>query len=85
MFHTDAIALTSPSGRVSKRALHATQERIRRELFGDGLQQVPVPQPTGREADLQKAAEFRALAARGMSPRKHLRLAVALEAKWAAQ
>lgn len=34
---TDAIALGSPSGRISKRALRAAQERIRKQLFGDGL------------------------------------------------
>lgn len=82
MFHTDAIALTSPSGRVSKRAMKAAQERIRSELFGAALQRAEVPQPSEREADLQQAAEFRTLAARGMSPRKHLRIAIALESKW---
>ncbi|KKL81849.1 hypothetical protein LCGC14_1990680 [marine sediment metagenome] len=75
----DVIALTSPSGRMSKRALKATQERIRKELFPDGLAPPSYPQPTKAECLLHQAAELRSLAARGMRPRSYLRKAEALE------
>lgn len=85
MFTTDAIALASPSGRISKRALKAAQERIRRDLFGDGLNRPAPTQPPERDRDLATAQEYRRLAARGMSPRKYRKVAGELEAKWAAQ
>ena len=75
----DIIALTSPSGRMSKRGIKAAQERIRRELFPDGLAPPSCPQPTKAESLLHQAAELRSLAARGMKPRAYLRRAEALE------
>ena len=71
----------SPSGRVSKRARKATQERARRELFGDGLPYPNVKQPTEAERLLQQAQELRDLAARGMKPRAYIKKAKELEAE----
>ncbi len=82
MFTTDAIALTSPSGKISARALKSAQGRIRQELFGAGLGRPQAVQPTTRERDLATAAEYRELANRGMRPRKYRHLAEQLEAKW---
>jgi len=80
----DAISISSPNGRVSKRGREAAQERLRRALFGDGLQQAPVPQPSEKEALLRQADDLRALAARGVKPRAHIKKAKELEAKAAA-
>ena len=77
---SDAIALTSPNGKISKRALRAAQERIRRELFGDGLEHPSCPQPDKREALLREARELRELAGLGMKPRTYLKEAIRLEA-----
>lgn len=66
----DAIALTSPSGCMSKRARKAAEERLRQSLFGDGLE---APRgPTINEAErLQRHVKtLRELTDRGMSPRK---------------
>jgi hypothetical protein len=82
-FNTDAIALASPSGRMSKRALKAAQERIRKQLF-DGWTREDfvgrVEQPTDRERNLRQAKQLRELAARGMNPRAYLKEAERLEA-----
>lgn len=78
---SEAIALSSPNGHMSKRARNAANERLRHALFGAGLQKAPVPQPTEREALLRQAADLRALAARGVKPRAHIRKAQELEAK----
>ena len=72
-------SLLSPSGRMSKRALKAAQERTRRGLFGDGLPFPSCPQPTEREALLRQAQELRLLASRGVTPKKLTRKAVELE------
>ena len=49
--------LLSPSGRVSKRARQASNERVRRELFGDGMPFPSLPpQPSKRESLLRHAA-----------------------------
>jgi len=82
MFTTDAITLASPSGKMSRRSLRTAQERIRQELFGAGLERPQAGQSTDRERDLATAAEYRALADRGMSPRKYRKLADHLEAQW---
>ena len=66
---------------MSKRARDAANERLRRSLFGDGLQQAPVPQPTEKEALLRQAADLRALAKHGVKPMAHIRKAEELEAK----
>ena len=73
----DIIALTSPSGRMSRRALKAAQDRIANEL--GPILPAPCPQPSNTEYLLRQAAELRALAARGMKPRAYLRKAEALE------
>lgn len=83
VFLTDAIALASPSGRMSKRALKAAQARMNAQLFPPGYwEEVKrVPQPSERERNLRVASELRVLAARGISPRKNMREAERLEAK----
>jgi hypothetical protein len=75
----EAIALSSPSGRMSKRARKAANERLRKALFGDGLARPTAPQPTEKERKLRQARELRELANRGMAPRKHRKLATKLE------
>lgn len=78
----DAIALSSPSGRMSKRARAGAQERLRQDLFGPNGLQRPTQhpqQPSEREKLLQHAARLRDLAARGMRPRAFVREAEALE------
>ena len=77
---SDAIALSSPSGRMSKRARFKYEERLRVALFGvNGLQHEPTPQPTARNRLLEQAARLRELAARGMSTKRYLREAEKLE------
>lgn len=70
----------SPSGRVSKRARRASDERTRRELFGDGLEFPRCRQPSERERLLRTAHELRGLASRGMKPRAYVKQAAMLEA-----
>lgn len=83
-FQTDALALASPSGRMSKRALKSAQVRIAQQLFGDtdsgGLKGDGPAQPTERDRLLSQAARLRDLAARGMSVRKFTKEALRLEA-----
>ena len=71
--------ILSPSGNVSKRAERAAKERMRQELFGDGLEYPSCPQESKRDSLLRRAKELRELAARGMSPRKYAREAERLE------
>ena len=78
---SDAIAIASPNGRMSKRAHDAACKRLALDLFGpEGLQQERCPQPTARERLLRQAASLRELAARGMSSGKFNREAARLEA-----
>ena len=72
-------SVLSPSGRVSKRAEKAAKERVRRELFGDGLAFPSCQQPSKRESLLRQSQDLRELAARGLKPRAHIKLAAALE------
>lgn len=82
---SDAIALSSPSGRMSKRARKAAERRLAEALFGaDGLQQPQTPQPSEAERLRRHAARLRTLAAAGMSPRKFRREADKAEAEAAA-
>ena len=77
----EAIALSSPSGRMSKRARKAAEHRLFVALFGDGeclRPQLPV-QPSECERLLEQAKKLRELAARGMCVRKYLREAERLE------
>lgn len=82
---SEAIALSSPNGRMSKRAKEAAQERIRVALFGrEGLALPQATQPTEKESLMRQAATLRDLASRGMCPRKYIKRAEALERKAAA-
>lgn len=77
-------SLLSPSGRMSKRARAAAQERTRVELFGpNGLQRTTVPQPTEKERLLRDAKLYRGLATgpHAMSPRRYNRMADEAERK----
>lgn len=79
---SDAIALSSPSGRMSKRALVAAQKKLSLDLFGpNGLERPKCKQPTEKESLLRHAAQLRDLAARGMRPRAFTKDAAMLEAK----
>lgn len=77
-----AIALSSPNGRMSKRARETAQKQLSIALFGAGGLRSPglPPQPTKREKYLREAAQCRELAARGMRPRAFIRQAEMLEA-----
>lgn len=76
----DAIALSSPSGRMSKRARKAAERRLSVMLFGEhGLAYPSCPQPEKRTQLLRQAAELRALADRGMKVRAYRRKAEQLE------
>lgn len=82
---SEAIALSSPSGRMSKAARRDAHERFRVALFGkDGLAYPTCPQPSKREKLLRDAKMFRDLADRGMSPRRYRRQAEQLEKQAAA-
>lgn len=75
----------SPSGRVSKRARKAWQDREAARLFPPGTFPAPTPpQPAPAERLRLNAARLRDLAGRGMSPRKFAREAARLEAEAAA-
>lgn len=79
---SEAIALSSPSGRMSKRAREAANKRLSIALFGqNGLQAPARPQTSKKEQMLAHAKRLRELAARGMSPRKFIKDAEMLEAK----
>jgi hypothetical protein len=76
----DVIALSSPSGHMSRRARKAAQERLRIELFGkNGLTAPVVAQPSPIETLRRQARELRELAARGMRPRAYSLKATELE------
>lgn len=79
---SDAIAISSPNGRMSKRAKDAAVKRLGVALFGPGgLQRATPPQPTERERLLREAANCRDLAARGMRPRAFIKQAEWCEAR----
>ena len=78
-------SLLSPSGRISKRARKAAINREGERLFPAGYWDAEAPsQAEGlerrRTSLLPSAKHLRDLAARGMSPRKYLKAAQALEA-----
>jgi hypothetical protein len=77
---SEAIALSSPSGRLSRRTRRAAVERLRRALFSGVDVRGSVAQPSARTALVRHAAELRALAARGMKPRAYVKRAEELEA-----
>lgn len=79
---SEAIAISSPSGRMSKAARKRAVARLSKELFGEGGLQPPEPeQPTKAESLRRQARELRELAKRGMKPRAYLMKAQELEAK----
>jgi hypothetical protein len=79
---SEAISMSSPSGRVSKRSKDAALKRLSTELFGEGgLQRSTQKQPSKRESLLRQAKDLRDLAARGMSVKKFIRQAEMLEAQ----
>ena len=82
-FLTDALALASPSGRISKRALKAAQKRIHDQLFPAGYWEEinRRPQPSKAEKLLQAARQLRELAERGMNTTKYLKQALKFEAE----
>lgn len=76
----EAIALSSPNGRMSERARSAANERLRQSLFGkDGLQKELPEQPTEAAALRRQATELRGIAERGMNARSYLKKAQELE------
>lgn len=78
---SDAIAMSSPSGRMSKRAFKAASKRLHDALFGpEGLQREPTAQPTERERLMAQAQRLRELAERGMKVRAYTKEANRLEA-----
>jgi hypothetical protein len=80
---SDAIALSSPNGRMSKRAKDDAVKRLGLALFGDGSGSLKgeTVQPSKREQLLAQAARLRELAARGMKTRAFTKEAERLEAE----
>src|SRR5271169_1558398 len=76
---SDAIALSSPSGRMSKRARKAAEARLGAALFPPGSWENP-PLRKSPEHHRAYARTLRELAAHGMRPRVHIREAERLEA-----
>lgn len=74
---SEAIALSSPEGKISKRAFDAASSRLGEALFGDYQPSVLVEDE--RDNMLRRAGELRELAARGMCVRKYTREAEKLE------
>ncbi len=73
---SEAIALSSPAGKISKRAKATAEKRLAESLFGrGGLQREQVKQPTEVERLERMATEAEGLAARGMRPRANKKLA----------
>lgn len=79
----DAIAMSSPSGRMSGRAKAAAMQRLSLALFGPGGMPRPglPPQPSKRDRLLQEAKQCRELAARGFRPRAGIKHAEWCEAQ----
>lgn len=79
---SEAIALSSPSGGMSKRAREQANKRLSVSLFGErGLQRPQTPQPDESVVLKRQAVQLRELADRGMSPRKNRAAASKLEAR----
>jgi hypothetical protein len=79
-------SILSPSGRVSQRARKAALKREADILFPPGYWAAPEKTTEGISQEnidrlLRAAHNLRGLAARGMSPRKHLKAAEKLEAE----
>jgi spore germination cell wall hydrolase CwlJ-like protein len=78
---SEAIALSSPNGSMSKAARKRANERLRCALFGDGLKIEGPAQPSRKDALLAQAKQLRELAIRGMKPIAYMKKAAALEAQ----
>jgi len=79
---SEAIAMSSPNGRMSKRQQQLAQKRLAIALFGEGgIPRASPPQPTQKERLLRQAKTLRDLAARGMKPRAFAKEAARLEAE----
>jgi hypothetical protein len=80
---SDAIALSSPNGRLSGRAKAAAMKKLSNDLFGpNGLQHPGLPpQPQKSESLRRSAATLLDLAERGMRPRAGRRDAAAMLAE----
>jgi hypothetical protein len=82
----EAIGLSSPSGRMSKRARKAALRRLEVALFGEGgiaaaIAPQPLPQLSERELLIAQAERLEALADRGMCVRKYRKLAAEYRTK----
>lgn len=79
---SDAIALSSPSGRMSERARTAATERLAKELFGErGLPAPKGPEESETDYLRRNAKQLRELADRGTKPQAHIAEAQRLEAQ----
>ena len=79
---SEAIALSSPSGRMSKRARKDASRRLSEALFGlGGLKPPSCPQPTESERLTRHISEYRDLAERGFRPRAMRREIARLESQ----
>lgn len=80
---SDAIAMSSPNGRMSKRARKAAEQRLSLALFGPNydLRGTRPEQTTEQKVErlLQRAKEMRGFVAYGWKPRVHLKEAIRLE------
>ncbi len=82
---SEAIALSSPNGKMSKAAKARAEKRLGEALFDPGGMPAPqVAQPSEIERLRRQAKELNELAERGMSPRKFKKEAARLEAEAAA-
>lgn len=80
---SDAIALSSPCGRMSKRARKKASDKLGRALFGDYDPHAKVDQTTEETCThkLNYAKFLRDLTARGMGVRKYVKEAERIEAE----
>lgn len=88
---SDAIAMSSPSGRMSKRSKQAAMDRLTQALFGVNESELTIgfikgkpkpPTPAQKRSQmLSYAAELRRLSAAGMQRRKLTKEAERLEAE----
>lgn len=77
---SEAIAISSPNGRMSKRTHDAACRRLAESLFGNTRDEPAPPQIGERDRLLAQAASLRDLASRGMCVRKYTKEAGRLEA-----
>ena len=77
---SEAIAISSPNGKISKRAKKKAIDRLSVALFGEnGLSFPTCEQPEKKERLLRQAQELRNLASRGMNVKKYTKQAEKLE------